>query len=208
MADINVPALIPLSLLEAIRNLDTPLEDGLEELAEEIVSRRLGLSPTVAAQIQRYREAADQNHTATLEEALSVFRLVGRRPDAALAFADAGRRAARYAAKASGRPAWTMLRASPPGFSRRLALRATTRVTETAFDGQLQTAAGAPEVRMAIPLSIQALPDGVACVFYGSAYSELLRWMVGFEGTMMHEGCRARGNDVCLWRAVAAEVYE
>ena len=39
----TVPALIPLSLLEAIRNLDTPLEDGLDELAEEIVVRRLGL---------------------------------------------------------------------------------------------------------------------------------------------------------------------
>jgi hypothetical protein len=29
----SVPALIPLSLLEAIRNLDTPVEDGLDELA-------------------------------------------------------------------------------------------------------------------------------------------------------------------------------
>ena len=55
-----VPALIPLSLLEAIRNLDTPVEDGLDELAEEIVVRRLGLSPTVAAQIQRYRQTAEQ----------------------------------------------------------------------------------------------------------------------------------------------------
>ena len=29
----SVHAIIPLSLLEAIRNLDTPVEDGLEELA-------------------------------------------------------------------------------------------------------------------------------------------------------------------------------
>jgi len=49
-------ALIPLSLLEALRNLDTPVEDGMDELAEEIAVRRLGLSPTVAAQIQRYRQ--------------------------------------------------------------------------------------------------------------------------------------------------------
>ena len=39
-----VHAIIPLSLLEALRNLDTPVEDGLEELAGEIVSKRLGLS--------------------------------------------------------------------------------------------------------------------------------------------------------------------
>ena len=58
-----VPALLPLSLLEAIRNLDTPVEDGLDELAEEIVVRRLGLSPTVAAQIQRYRSTAERDGT-------------------------------------------------------------------------------------------------------------------------------------------------
>ena len=59
MADSDIPAFIPLSLLEAIRNLDTPLEDGLDELSPEIVSKRLGLSPTVAAQIERYRSEAE-----------------------------------------------------------------------------------------------------------------------------------------------------
>ena len=94
-----VPALLPLSLLEAIRNLDTPVEDGLDELAEEIVVRRLGLSPTVAAQIQRYRAAAEKDATVDIDEVVSVLRLVGRRPDATLVFADAGRRASRYAAR-------------------------------------------------------------------------------------------------------------
>ena len=98
-----VPALLPLSLLEAIRNLDTPVEDGLDELAEEIVVRRLGLSPTVAAQIQRYRAAAERDGTVELDEVVSVIRLVSRRPDAGLVFADAGRRAARYAARSRGR---------------------------------------------------------------------------------------------------------
>jgi hypothetical protein len=98
----TVPAILPLSLLEAIRNLDTPVEDGLEELAEEIVVRRLGLSPTVAAQIQRYRQAAEREGRVYLDEAVSVLRLVGRRPDAPLVFADGGRRAARYAARGGG----------------------------------------------------------------------------------------------------------
>lgn len=208
MPDATVPAIIPLSLLEAIRNLDTPLEDGLEELADEIVTRRLGLSATVAAQIRRYHEAADQEGGVAGDEAVSVFRLVGRRPDAALAFADAGRRAARYAAKASGRPTWTLLKVSSAGLSRRMAFRAATRVAKGVFGGELRPPAGAPEVRMESPLSIQALPDGAACGFYGAAYSELLRWLTGFEGTMLHEQCRARGERVCGWRAVAAEIYE
>jgi len=208
MPDATVPAIIPLSLLEAIRNLDTPLEDGLEELADEIVTRRLGLSATVAAQIRRYREAADHEGGVPGDEAVSVFRLVGRRPDEALAFADAGRRAARYAAKASGRPTWTLLKVSSAGLSRRMAFRAATRVAKGVFAGDLRAQVSAPEVQMASPLSIQALPDGAACCFYGTAYSELLRWLTGFEGTMLHEQCWARGDGVCGWRAVAAEVYE
>ena len=55
------PAVLPLSLLEAVRNLDTPVDDGLELLAEEIAARRLGLSNTVAAQIARYRQTAERN---------------------------------------------------------------------------------------------------------------------------------------------------
>jgi predicted hydrocarbon binding protein len=76
------------------------------------------------------------------------------------------------------------------------------------FGAELQTKTSTPEVRMTSPLSVEALPDGTACTFYGSAYAELLRWLAGFEGTMDHQQCRARGQEACLWRGVAAEAYE
>jgi hypothetical protein len=204
----SVPALIPLSLLEAIRNLDTPVEDGLDELAEEIVVRRLGLSPTVAAQIQRYRQAAERGGTVELDETISVLRLVGRRPDAALVFADAGRRAARYAAKTRGRSSRTLAKVSPRGVARRLALRSAAALARTIFDGELKSRSQAVEVRMSAPLSIVALPTGEACLFYGSVYQELLRGLTGFEGALIHERCRSRGDDACMWRTAVAEVYE
>jgi hypothetical protein len=203
-----VPALLPLSLLEAIRNLDTPVEDGLDELAEEIVVRRLGLSPTVAAQIQRYRTVAGREGTVELDEVVSVVRLVGRRPDAPLVFADAGRRAARYAARSRGRSSWTLARVSPTALARRVSLRAAARLARQFFGGELRAPDGGTEVRMADPLSILALPDGAACSFYGSAYGELLRSLTAFEGAMLHERCRSRGDDACVWRTAAAEVYE
>lgn len=203
-----VPALIPLSLLEAIRNLDTPVEDGLEELAEEIVVRRLGLSPTVAAQIQRYRQAADKRTGIELDEVVSVLRLVGRRPDAPLVFADAGRRAARYAARSKARPARTLARMSPSRVGRRIALGAAARLAREVFGGELQARSQGSEVSMPDPLSILALPDGAACAFYGSAYGELLRSLTLFEGAMLHEQCRSRGGAACVWRSAAAEVYE
>ncbi len=203
-----VPAIIPLSLLEAIRNLDTPVEDGLDELAEEIVVRRLGLSPTVAAQIQRYRQAAERDGAVDADEAISVLRLVGRRADAPLVFADAGRRAARYATRVHARPAWTLSRVTAGGLTRRIAQRSATHLARRAFGGDLRPAPDGVQVLMAEPLSFKALPDGSACDFYGAAYGELLRRLTGFEGAMLHERCRARGHDACLWRSAAAEIYE
>ncbi len=202
----TVPAIVPLSLLEAIRNLDTPVEDGLDELAEEIVVRRLGLSPTVAAQIQRYRQAVDRDAGVDFDEAVSVSRLVGRRPDAPLVFADAGRRAARYAARA--RKAGPLVRASTGGMGRRLAHRSVGRLARTVFGGELHLRPEGNEVAMKEPLSIVAVPDGGACAFYGAAYGELLRLLTHFEGAMLHEQCRSRGAETCVWQCAAAEVYE
>ena len=130
------PAFLPLSLLEAVRNLDTPVEDGLELLAEDIVARRLGLSNTVAAQISRYKYTADRSGSVNDDELVSVLRLVGRRPDAALVFADAGRRAARYAVHASGRSTRALVRASPRFLGRRLASRALRRLAAAYFRGR------------------------------------------------------------------------
>jgi len=199
----SVAALIPLSLLEAIRNLDTPVEDGLDELAEEIAVRKLGLSPTVAAQIQRYRKSADRHGSVDLDETVSVFRLVGRRSDAPLVFADAGRRAARFAARARGRSSRALARVSP-----RLALRSVARLARRIFDGEVTSDGQAVQIRMDSPLSILAIPTGEACHFYGSAFQELLRALTGFEGALLHEHCRSRGEAHCQWRTAVAEVYE
>ncbi len=204
MADVEIPAFIPLSLLEAIRNLDTPLEDGLDELSPEIVSKRLGLSPTVAAQIERYRSDAEKQVPVSGPEAVSVFRLVGRRPDAALVFADAGRRAARYAARSA--PA--LLKAAPGGMGRAMAGRAARRAAQAAFAAEMKTPAAGAEVRMTAPLSVAAWPGGEACSFYGAAFGELLRTLTGFEGTMRHDHCLGRGDPACRWQAERAESYE
>jgi hypothetical protein len=202
------PAVLPLSLLEAVRNLDTPVEDGLELLAEEIVARRLGLSNTVAAQITRYRQTADRSGAVSDDELVSVLRLVGRRPDAPLVFADAGRRAARYAVQSSGRSTRALAGAWPPFVGRRLASRAVRRLAAGYFRGEVVDDGGDAVVRMVRPLSVSAMPDGTACGFYGAAYGELFRSLADFEGTMLHDRCEGRGDAECLWRTEAAAGYE
>ncbi len=201
-----VHAIIPLSLLEAIRNLDTPIDDGLAELAAEMVSKRLGLSTTVASQIERYREAAERDEDIPLDEAVSVFRLVSRRSDAQLVFADAGRRAARYAAKGAGGRA--LRRLAPRPIRRRLGVRTARRVAMRLFWAEVRPLGLLAEVRLGDSLATRAGAGGDGCYFYGAAFAELLRVLSGFEGAMLHDRCRAKGDDTCYWRAATVEGYE
>lgn len=197
-----------MSLLEALRNLDTPVEDGLEELAGEIVSKRLGLSATVAAQIARYQDAVRRGEPVSVDEAISVFRLAGRRPDAQLVFADAGRRSARYAAKQAPVMARAAVRIAPGGLGRSFGASAATRAARRYLGIELKVGDSGAEAEIAKPLSILALPDGAACTFYGAALAELLRVLTGFEGAMVHEHCRGRGDPSCRWRATAVGGYD
>ena len=203
MSTSTIPAIIPLSLLEALRNVDAPVEDGLEELAGEVVSKRLGLSSTVQAQIARYAWHAARGHGVPADEATSVFRLVGRRPDATLVFADAGRRAARRAA-----PRWPrVLALLPAGASRLAGARAAGRVAKRLVGGHLLVEDAEARGEVPAPLGLDAVPEGTGCDFYGAFFGELLRGLAGFEGAVRHTRCRARGDDGCEWRARAVGGY-
>ena len=203
MTTTTVPAIIPLSLLEALRNVDAPVEDGLEELAGEVVSKRLGLSATVQSQIARYAWHAGRGHAVELDEATSVFRLVGRRPDAPLVFADAGRRAARRAA-----PRWPMvLGVLPAGLGRRAGIRAADRVARKLVGGHLLVEDAEAHGEVPAPLGLDVIPEGTGCGFYGAFFGELLRALASFEGAVRHTRCRARGDDGCEWRASAVGGY-
>lgn len=204
----TIHALIPQSLLEAIRNLDTPLDDGLNELAEETVSKRLGLSTTVAQQIERYRESAEHEGQVPAEEAISVFRLVGRRPDATLVYSDAGRRAARYAARAAGVGTKVLLGVSPGALKRHFGIRSAARVASRLLGLEINLRSGNPQVRLKESLATRAGYPGPGCYFYSAVIAELLRVASGFEGAMIHERCRALGDDHCFWRATEAGGYE
>jgi hypothetical protein len=204
----SVPAILPLSLLEAVQNIDTPADDGLGALEHELAAKRLGLSPTVARQIVRYREMADRGDDVEHDEALAVFRLVGRRPDAELVYADAGRRAARLAARRQRGASRFLGRLVPgrPGLSLRIrAAGALARRWLLVDFGPADDLARA-EADDSLPL--EARDDGVGCRFYTAGLAELLRVVARVEGAMIHEACRGRGDRRCIWRATRAQGYE
>jgi hypothetical protein len=203
-----VPALLPLALLEAVQNIDTPPDDGLGALEDELAAKRLGLSPTVAAQITRYRQRAGSGGDVATDEAVAVFRLVGRRPDAALVYADAGRRAGRYAARRLGPLMRAVLAISPARVRALLGLRAAGRLSRRWLLADLRASDGLARCEMTTSLALEARDDGVGCQFYTNAFAELLRLVASFEGAVLHDGCRSRGDRACLWRATTSGGYE
>lgn len=168
------------------------------------MAKRLGLSATVAAQIARYRTLGYDE--IPRDEAVSVFRLVGRRSDAPLVYADAGRRAARYAAKRVATHA--LGRLAPDAVGRLLSARAARAAVRETLDADLRFPDSVAVVHMKEPLSVLAWPAGEACGFYASAFGELLRVLIGFEGSMRHDACRGRGDAECVWRAAPGGAYD
>ena len=131
---------------------------------------------------------------------------MGRRQDAPLVFADAGRRAARYAARRVATEA--LARVSPNVLGRRLAARAAGRGAREVFDAELSFTGGLAEAKVVGGVAVEAWPGGEACAFHDAAFAELLRILTGFEGIMRHVECRARGAAACVWRAIPGGDYE
>lgn len=199
VSPVRAHAIIPLALFEAIRSLDSPTDDGLDEFHHELAVKRLGMNRTVLAQIERYDRLVRGNKRVDGEEAAALLRLVGRRPDAGLAYAEAGRRAANLAAHRVAPTLRALRHMLPWSFGLYLARRAAADVfgMKVAGDGT------ALEAVMDDPLAVRATSNGAACGFYGSALAELLRTFTAFEGALLHDRCRGRGNPQCHWRAGA-----
>ncbi len=202
----TVHAIVPLSLLEAIRNLDTPPNDGLPaELSEEAFTKRLGLSPTVAAQIERYREALEHGTLISDAEGVQVFRLAGRRTDADLVYADAGRRAARHAVRLRvARPA-VLTSVLPSAAKRRAGQRRAARALQQVFGVRLDLDGGTLVMRVDRSLAVRAGFAGSGCEFYRSLAMELLRLTSGFEGALFHPECEQSGALECRWTVADAD---
>jgi predicted hydrocarbon binding protein len=192
-----IHSIVPLAVLEAIQNLDTPVEDGLGEFADELLVKRFGLSATVRTQLAEYEALVRRDARVASDHVEALLRLVGRRPDASLVFADAGRRAARRAVRRTFTGARLAAHLAP----RSLGYLVAGRVAHVVLGGALSREARIPVARVADPLAIRATPDGSACGMYAAAFAEVLRLLAGFEGAMLHTSCRAHGAARCEWRA-------
>lgn len=196
-------SILPLAVLEAMRNLDSPSDEEVAEYVDELLKKRLGLSETVAAQIGRYEGAVRRDRLVRAEEAEQILRLASRRTDAALVFADGGRRAARHAIRRFARATRWSARALPRFLRRAIGFRASRRAAADVFAASLVRDGSETVAVVTHTLPVLATPDGAACAFFSAAFAELLRQLVEFDGSMTHTRCAARGDPRCEWRSTA-----
>jgi predicted hydrocarbon binding protein len=198
---ITVDALLPLSFLEAVRNVDLPDDDPDAELVPELRNKRLGLSDTVYAQILRYSEAAKRHQRAVQDEATGIAKLIGRRPDAAEVFRAAGRYLAAQAYEAIPGTSRKLIAVLPAFVARPMALRHTARIARRYLNGTVRRSGSFIALEVPHSATVDSAPGRAGCAYYAEFLTELLRLLGTSVTAVDHVRCAAYGEGSCEWRA-------
>ena len=197
----TVDALLPLSLLEAVRSVDAPQDDQEAELVPELRNKRLGLSETVYAQIRRYSAAAKKKERTPQDEAVALARLIGRRSDASEVFESAGRILARESLATTSPVTQQIILVLPSILARPLALRQARRIATRFLNGTITRVGSALVLEVPVSVTLDSAPNERGCAYYESVLRELVRLLVGGTGAVEHVRCTSRGEGTCEWRA-------
>ena len=200
-APATVDALLPLSFLEAVRGLDSPDDDMEAELVPELRNKRLGLSDTIYAQIQRYTAAARRSQRTPQQEAVALARLIGRRADAQAVFMSAGRILARISFERASPVTRRVILGLPSLLARPLALRQARRIAARYLNGRIRRVGGSLLLEIPYSVTVDSAPKERGCAYYEAVLQELVRLLAGRTAAVEHVRCVARGEVVCEWRA-------
>lgn len=192
---------VPLSLLEAIRRIDTPPDHAETEYVQELRNKRLGLSDTVYLQIRRYSDAVKRGQQIPFAEVAGLATLIGRRSDADALFQSAGRILAHEVYDAIAPTTRTTMETMPGFISRRFAFSQLKMIVERDLGGTLERTGGFLTVRIVDSVTVGGSPKSSGCVFYETALRELLRLLISGGDQVDHIHCSQSGDGACEWRA-------
>jgi predicted hydrocarbon binding protein len=196
----TVDALLPLSLLEAVRDVDTP-GDLDSEFVDELRNKRLGLSDTVYLQIKRYADAVRKGQRTAQDESVALAKLIGRRPDAEAVFRAAGRYLARESYGTINPVMRKLMLLVPSVVARPIALRRARAIARRYANGVVRRVGGHVLLEVPRSVTLNTAPASVGCAYYESMLRELLRLLIGGVGSVDHVRCAGRGEGTCEWRA-------
>ena len=197
----NVDALLPLSLLEAVRNVDTPSDQFDTEYVDELRNKRFGLSDTVYTQIKRHTEAVRRRQRIDKDEAIALAKLIGRRPDAEAVFRAAGRYMGRESYLTIGAVSRKMMRLLPTAVARPLAFRRARKIASRYLNGNVRRVGSFLLLEVPRSIMVGTAPGAIGCAYYEAAFRELLLLLIGSIGAVEHVRCIGRGEGTCEWRA-------
>jgi hypothetical protein len=199
----TVHALVPLSLLEAVRSIDIPEGGGEDdvEYVQEHRNKRLGLSDTVIAQIRRYKDAMKRNQPIAIHEATGIARLIGRRADAEAIFVRAGTLVAARMYEMISPSKRQIIRFLPGFLARPLTFRQLKKAGGRYFGANVRRVGASIVVGVRESVTAGSAPKSSGCKYYESAIREMLRLLVNGGGMIDHVTCRDRGEELCEWRA-------
>jgi len=197
----RINAIIPLAVLRTLQVLDRTNTVDLEEYAEEVAPKRLGTSPTVSAQIERFEKLVKREAGIDVEEVIQLFRLVGRRNDAELVFTQAGRAAAEEMLVQRSAASRLVHRAGRAVARQRARRTQVIRLAERLLGVSMTIDEEAGVKAVTHGTLPDSAPDGIPCGFFAAALVELLRGCMDFDGAMLHDECRSRGDEVCSWHS-------
>ncbi len=197
----TVDALFPLSLLEAVRNVDTPIDQLDTEYVDELRNKRFGLSDTVYTQIKRHSEAVRKGQRTGQDEVIGLAKLIGRRPDAEAVFRAAGRYTARQSYQTISLLNRRLMRLLPAAVARPLAFRYAKKIAARYLGGNVRRVGSFLMVDVPRSITLGTAPGSVGCTYYEASLRELLQRLIGSIGAVEHVRCAARGEGTCEWRA-------
>jgi len=197
----TVDALLPLSLLEAVRNVDTPDDQLDAEYVDELRNKRLGLSDTIYAQIKRHTEAAKRGHRTGQDESVALAKLIGRRPDAEAVFRSAGRFMARQSYRTVSPVTRKMMRLLPSALARPMAFRHAKKIAMRYLNGNMRRVGSFLLIEVPRSITLGTAPGEIGCMYYEASLRELLLLLIGSIGVVEHVRCVGRGEGACEWRA-------
>src|SRR5947207_2326821 len=125
-------------------------------------------------QLREYEGMVRRDAPADRSHVEALLRLVGRRPDADLVFADAGRRAARRAV----RRLFVLTRLAARTGPRALGYVAARRAARAVFAGGLRRESHIPVARVGDALAVQATPASCACCSCARSRAGPSRWSI------------------------------
>jgi predicted hydrocarbon binding protein len=197
----TVNARIPLALLEAIRRIDTPADPTETEYVTELRNKRLGLSDTVYTQIRRYTDALKRGQRIPFAEAEGLGTLIGRRADAAQLFHHAGEILAQAIYESISPTPRGTIRVMPGFISRPVALKQIGAISEKFFEGSLERTGTFLSLKVPESVTVNGSPKSAGCVFYETAFRQILKMLIDAGDQVDHVHCAQRGEGFCEWRA-------